>query len=387
MRIYINGELKASGYFPYNTGSYPGEFSMGIGAWLLPSRPLYYFKGILDDLRIYNRALTAEEVVLLYQTIPPPGQASNPAPTDGTTDASISSDLGWSAGSSAMSHNVYFGTTNPPPFRGNQTGTTYDTGTLDINTTYYWRIDEKNPRGTTQGTVWSFTTSLPIPNHHWALDETSGTTAYDSAGSYNGTFNGGDPCWVDGLFSGAIDCNGVSDYFSIPGLNPGTDYNSTDTFSVSGWFKTSQSTGIQTIVGQWGQMSTPSCPNCPWTNSYYGWQVLVENNKVVARFGPPSGIPTNITGISDVNDGNWHNFTLVYPTKNSNATLYVDGNSEGTPGAELFTVGPTSSRIGDGSYGNAPLKGGPFCGMIDDVIIYNRALTADEVYQIYASGW
>ena len=45
-----------------------------------------------------------------------------------------------------------------------------------------------------------------------------------------------------------------------------------------------------------------------------------------------------------------------------------------------------SSRIGDGSYiasGNPVLKGGPFCGMIDDVMIFNRALTADEVEQLY----
>jgi hypothetical protein len=60
----------------------------------------------------------------------------------------------------AASHDVYFGTTNPPLFRDNRTGAYYYAGILDTNTTYYWRIDEKNGSGTTTGTVWSFRTAL-----------------------------------------------------------------------------------------------------------------------------------------------------------------------------------------------------------------------------------
>ncbi len=52
-----------------------------------------------------------------------------------------------------------------PVFKGNQTGTTFDPGTMDAGTTYYWRIDEVSAGGTTTGNVWSFTTenasSLP----------------------------------------------------------------------------------------------------------------------------------------------------------------------------------------------------------------------------------
>jgi hypothetical protein len=45
----------------------------------------------------------------------------------------------------------------------NQTATTYDTGTMSGNTTYYWRIDEKNAGGTAEGMVWSFTTTTQPP--------------------------------------------------------------------------------------------------------------------------------------------------------------------------------------------------------------------------------
>ncbi len=95
---------------------------------------------------------------------PPPGQAANPNPANGATGVSITNDLSWSAGSGATSHDVYFGTTSPGTSQGNQTATTFDTGTMAYSTTYYWRIDEKNASGTTTGVVWSFTTaavSLP----------------------------------------------------------------------------------------------------------------------------------------------------------------------------------------------------------------------------------
>ena len=92
---------------------------------------------------------------------PPPGAASSPVPANAATNVSLTQDLSWTAGSGATSHDVYFGTSSPGTFRGNQPGTTYDTGTMSNNTPYYWRIDEKNAGGTTTGTVWSFTTAPP----------------------------------------------------------------------------------------------------------------------------------------------------------------------------------------------------------------------------------
>ncbi len=91
----------------------------------------------------------------------PPGKATNPDPPDGATDVSINADLSWTAGENTMSHDVYFGTDSTPDigeYQGNQTSTTYDLGTLEYSTTYYWRIDEINSYGTTTGDVWSFTT-------------------------------------------------------------------------------------------------------------------------------------------------------------------------------------------------------------------------------------
>ncbi len=98
------------------------------------------------------------------QPLPLPGKASDPNPSDGATDVSETADLSWTADAYATSHNVYFGTSNPPAFRGNQAATTFDPGTMTYLTVYYWRIDEVNSSGTTQGVVWSFTTRhMPPP--------------------------------------------------------------------------------------------------------------------------------------------------------------------------------------------------------------------------------
>ncbi len=93
-----------------------------------------------------------------------PEKAAYPSPGNGAIDASVYSDLSWTPGIYATSHDVYFGTDATPDaseFQGNQTETTFDPGILDLNTTCYWRIDEvdtDNPESPWTGVVWSFKT-------------------------------------------------------------------------------------------------------------------------------------------------------------------------------------------------------------------------------------
>jgi hypothetical protein len=77
--------------------------------------------------------------------------------------------LDWNPGQHATTHDVYFGSASildSGDFRGNQPGTSFDPGSLQYDTLYYWRIDEVNESGTTQGVTWSFRTEadpLAIP--------------------------------------------------------------------------------------------------------------------------------------------------------------------------------------------------------------------------------
>jgi len=87
-----------------------------------------------------------------------PEQATSPNPPDGSVGIRLDPVLSWEAGAGATSHNVYFGTSDPPTFQASTTATTFAPGYLSKNTTYYWRIDEVNSFGKTAGPVWIFTT-------------------------------------------------------------------------------------------------------------------------------------------------------------------------------------------------------------------------------------
>lgn len=83
----------------------------------------------------------------------------------------MEADLFWEKGAAATSHNVYFGTTNPPPFIRNQTAQTYDPDVLQPNTTYYWKIDEVNGSAIWPGELWSFTTGpIGVENLEFPAD-------------------------------------------------------------------------------------------------------------------------------------------------------------------------------------------------------------------------
>ncbi len=85
------------------------------------------------------------------------------APASGATGVSLTPALSWGAAPRAASYDVYFGATSPPPLVTNVTGTTYNPGTLSVNTVYYWTIVAKNVYGATSSATWSFTTLATAP--------------------------------------------------------------------------------------------------------------------------------------------------------------------------------------------------------------------------------
>ena len=128
--------------------------------------------GMIDDVRVYNHVLTAQEVVDAMNGSGPE-LASEPAPEDEATDVPADSVLTWTPGELAATHDVYLGTsfadvndasrTNPGSVlvSQDQADALYDPdGLLAYGQTYYWRIDEVNaaPDNTIfKGSVWSFT--------------------------------------------------------------------------------------------------------------------------------------------------------------------------------------------------------------------------------------
>jgi len=113
----------------------------------------------LDDVRVFTRALTDAEVKSL---VPPKLKAYDPIPEDGTVGV-LNPLMQWTAGDTAMFHDVYFGTT-PDLTEANKVASRqmfniyYHIPGLESGVTYYWRVDEIEMNGTTYtGNVWSFT--------------------------------------------------------------------------------------------------------------------------------------------------------------------------------------------------------------------------------------
>jgi len=139
--------------------------------------PADHLQGVLDEAVVFDRSLSNEDIVAhsAASTLLDPSVlgAGSPDPADGVIHADTWVSLGWSAGGTAVSHDVYFsdnlddvinGTPGAPGFRGNQATTTLIAGFVGFpfpeglvpGTTYYWRVDEVAPEDTYRGQVWSF---------------------------------------------------------------------------------------------------------------------------------------------------------------------------------------------------------------------------------------
>ncbi|MHC4120624.1 MAG: LamG-like jellyroll fold domain-containing protein [Planctomycetota bacterium] len=147
-----------------------GEIWLGT----LDQRGIRMFPGPVDDLRIYNRSLSAEEIAKIMEGEPNPF-AYGPQPRNGARHEDTWANLKWAAGDLAVSHDLYFGTDYDAidegaegTFVGSIAGTFQVVGFpgfpaptgLQLGTTYYWRVDEVNPAepdSPWKGPVWSFT--------------------------------------------------------------------------------------------------------------------------------------------------------------------------------------------------------------------------------------
>jgi len=129
-----------------------------------------FLVGNVDDVRIYNKALTVEEIQLAMRGDPLLAWA--PSPSDGSTpDIDNATPLSWSPGDMVSQHDVYFGmdkdaldnadtSDTTGIYRGSQNGTTVTPaeGVEWGAGPFYWRIDENNADGTaTKGRVWTVT--------------------------------------------------------------------------------------------------------------------------------------------------------------------------------------------------------------------------------------
>jgi len=161
---HLNGELKA-------TTEAPGSLDKDSGVLRIGAEPRdtvsAYYNGSLDDVQIYNRALTEAEIQLVMKgVLMPPALASKPSPADGATDVPRDVTLSWSPGNYAPAVNGHkiFLSENFNDVNDGVGGIIQDSNIytpaelLKFDQTYYWRVDEANNiTGWDRGEVWHFT--------------------------------------------------------------------------------------------------------------------------------------------------------------------------------------------------------------------------------------
>ena len=181
VKLYVDGSLEAGGSAPSPLAG--NSLSLRIGA---DSDGQSLFYGLIDDARVYNRALTEAEILAAMEGGEGYPYALGPVPKDGTLLEDTWVSMSWSPGDFAASHDVYIGDNFDDvnagaegTFQGNQADTYFVVGFpgfaypdgLVPGTTYYWRIDEVNdaePNSPWKGKIWSFsvpprTAYNPVP--------------------------------------------------------------------------------------------------------------------------------------------------------------------------------------------------------------------------------
>jgi len=186
---------------------------------------------------------------------------------------------------------------------------------------------------------------------YWKLDETEGEIAYDSVGVYDGILNGV-PTWqpTSGMIDGALELDGIDDYVSTEFvLNPADG-----TFSVFAWIK----------GGAPGQAVLSQAGSANWLCSD-----SLEGNLMTELKGPGRGA-AELPSQAVITDGNWHRIGLVLD--GSHRQLYVDDLVVAEDAQANLLASENGLYIGADTY----MEPGTFwSGLIDDVRIYNRAVT------------
>ncbi len=192
---------------------------------------------------------------------------------------------------------------------------------------------------------------------HWTLDEGSGATAGDSTGGNDGRIKGGK--WIDGVLGKGILLDGSRNYVSFKENVDLTDRE----YSVALWFK-SDAGGDQELFA----LARPGTV----THGVLFEQQADGRLRYVHRapFSGRGGV--ELFSAETYNDGEWHHVVAIKGAKQ--IRLYVDGKEVAVAEAKASLEGPTELTLG-----RLSRRSRYFNGALDDVRIYDRALTAAEV--------
>ena len=199
---------------------------------------------------------------------------------------------------------------------------------------------------------------------YWKFDEGSGTVAHDSSGKANdGRICGAS--WVNGKYGKGLFFDGVDDYVDC-GNWLGSSLQYGDTITAMAWIRFSHIDTAQTIVSH-GDDSYTFCIERGVAPQYWldwkkaGWGSNVSDSYKL-----------------ELHPDEWCHVAVVNRI-GIDATFYINGMSKVTVG-----YAQSYNYLKNLTIGFSDSEGSPFNGMIDEVKIYNRTLSPEEIWDEYA---
>jgi hypothetical protein len=396
--VYVNGVLESPSDTQTHTTVYTSAFPVTIGAHTNVSGALACFQGTIDDARIYNRLLSASDILQLYTNNAPasahlPGIAkqprnvncySNDTPAFSvavvTTNSYVPVSYQWQFGGTPIAGATTSFLTVPNATSANAGSYTAVLSNYAGSVTSapaLLSVRPLPPRDTTSGLVgW------------WKMDDGSGSAvAADSSGFGDaGALTGFSDTsytsmWGDGNIDGALFFNSDgmnSNVVAIPGIGmPGPaalDFSTSPVFTLAAWVNASlsQSNQAGVIAKGTGNGGEQYCVDINGAN----YRFFVRDTNTTTAVVPTTG-PFN---------GFWQHIAAVLNATNGLMNFYINGTLVGSTVAP-FSLLATNHEVslgnrqsGTNDY-NYPLTGG-----MDDVRIYSRDLTSADVYALFSAA-
>jgi len=309
--------------------------------------------------------------------------AYNPSPVSGAKYMPLTtSKLSWTVSNIMVNQNVYFSTdsalvTAKDPSVKIATAITDSnctiTGPLADGATYYWLVDTNSDAGLNSLGLWSFTVaSIAEPNlvAWWAIDNDDNVAAYvwDHSGNGHHAAKKGTPSTVnDSLFGNVMSFPGTAgSYLNAGGGGTNGWANFAKSITYCAWFKVDKFTSsMQCLIGNSGS-----------------YRISRNGTTRKMRLWHDNSDRGTLVGTSDVNDNQWHHGCGVVDSNGTaiKVTLYIDGIAENTK-TYTGSLMPMTADLIIGADGVA-YPGREWKGLVDDVRIYNKALTQYELWTV-----
>ncbi|MCX6924287.1 MAG: LamG domain-containing protein, partial [Verrucomicrobia bacterium] len=342
-----------------------------------------WFNGSIDEVAVYDWALSPAEIANLDLL----SSAGRVAPRITQQPASRTVYAGQSVvfdvvalGALPLTYQWQHNNTNLP----GATSTTLVLTNLSSANAGSYMLMVTNPLGNASSSPATLTVITPTPGSfaatvmasqplaYWRFNESSGETAFDSAGLYDGTIVGGltegspepRPPGFPGFeaSNSSFVFNDTDAYVQPP---TGLDVNP-NAFSIACWIK------VAAFDKSWQAIVTKGDSS---------WRVHRGGGSDHIGFGTSGLSNQDLEGSKNVNDGQWHFVVALYD--GSTKAIYVDGALDvavsvtGTLAQNAYPV-----LIGE----NAQATGRFFNGNIDEVVLYNKALSAETITGMYAAS-